>query len=177
MREKSERPFRSLRPKLPSTWPTLSRTNMGKFTKASHSKKEGYCMYKFVVLKANISPLINDHPIFGWVHQYKSSGHITCMYVIVHKHIHSTYAVQVAQWVKTKWLKKEWEYVRMGENEHTSKKRKRLRILLFRPKKSAENMRKSSRRNFATKVCKSIKFNDFWQKINGIHLSKAHYHN
>ena len=64
-------------------------------------------MYKFVVLKASISPLINDHPIFGWVHQYKSSGHITCMYVIVHKHIHSTYAVQVAQWVKTKWLKKE----------------------------------------------------------------------
>ena len=46
---------------------------------------------------------------------------------------------------------------------HTSKKRKSLRILLFRPKKSAEKVRKSSWQNFATKVRKSIKFNDFWQ--------------
>ena len=43
---------------------------------------------------------------------------------------------------------------------HTSKKQKSLQILLFRPKKSAEKMCKSSHLNVATKVEKSIKFNE-----------------
>ena len=69
------------------------------------------------------------------------------------------------------------EKARMNENEvgeyrifawvwlrevikHTSKKQKSLRILLFRPKNSAEKVHKSSRQNIATKVRKSFKFND-----------------
>ena len=45
-----------------------------------------------------------------------------------------------------------WPYV---------EKAKKFADSVFRPKKSAEKVRKSSRQNFATKVRKSIKFNEF----------------